>query len=308
MTIIHGHARRRSLERLSYGLYVSRAGRCLVEDVKAWSLVLPNTASFTHLTAAELMGWWLPSPIQHPVFAAMPVGEVAPARSGLLVCRHPKPVASTIIGGLRVTTPAETLLAAARDLGVLDLVIMGDSALRQGCCTVAELRATAARHRRGAPMLRQVIGLLDPLSESAWESVMRVLHRAAEVDVKPQHKIYDGQGRFVARGDLWVVGTRRLHEYDGAGHREAEVHRKDLSRERAIVLSDWQRIGYTSREILRGGAGIIASVDALLGRSWDPRRLAAWKQLVRNSLYGDAGRARARQHWSRVALPSRSKK
>lgn len=100
------------------------------------------------------------------------------------------------------------------------------------------------------------------------------------------------------------VGTRRLHEYDGAGHREAEVHRQDLARERAIVLIDWQRIGYTSREILRGGAAIIGSVDTLLGRRWDPRRLAAWNQLVRDSLYGEAGRARARQRWSRAYPPS----
>jgi hypothetical protein len=43
------------------------------------------------------------------------------------------------LGGLRVTSGAETLLAAARDLGLLDLVIMGDSALRLEHCTTAEL-------------------------------------------------------------------------------------------------------------------------------------------------------------------------
>lgn len=262
--------------------------------------MLPTSAAFTHLTAAELSGWWLPSPIEHPVFAAIEESDTAPRRSGLLVCRHPQPVATTIAGGLRVTTAAETLLAAARDLGTLDLVIMGDSALRFRHCTVADLDAAAARHRRGAPMLRTVIPLLNPNSESAWESVMRVLHHVAEIEVKAQHKIYDRHGRFVARGDLWIVGTRRLHEYDGAVHREAEVHRQDLARERGLVLEDWQRIGYTSREILRGGAAIIASVDALLGRTWDPRRLARWNQLIQDSLYGEAGRARARQRWSRA--------
>jgi hypothetical protein len=66
----------------------------------------------------------------------------------------------------------------------------------------------AAQRRRGTPMLRQVIGLLDKRSESPWESVMRVLHRAADIPVEPQREILDQWGRFVARGDLWIVGTK----------------------------------------------------------------------------------------------------
>jgi hypothetical protein len=42
--------------------------------------------------------------------------------------------------------------------------------------------------------------------------VMRVLHLAAEINVEPQKKIYDQRGRFIARADLWLVGTRRIHE------------------------------------------------------------------------------------------------
>jgi hypothetical protein len=60
-----------------------------------------------------------------------------------------------------VTSAAELLLAAARDLGVLDLVLMGDSALRLGHCTIGELAEAATQRRRGAPMLRRVIGMLD---------------------------------------------------------------------------------------------------------------------------------------------------
>ena len=31
-------------------------------------------------------------------------------------------------------------------------------------------------------------------------------------------------GTVVARGDLLISGTRRLHEYDGAGHRDRDPH------------------------------------------------------------------------------------
>jgi len=129
---------------------------------------------------------------------------------------------------------------------------------------------------------------------------MRVLHRAAEIPVTPQQDLFDQFGHFVARADLLIDGTPRLHEYDGAVHRDADVHEADLTRDRALISANFERFGFTSRQILKGGAGIIADVDRLLGRPWDPRRLAAWNQLIEHSLYGRAGRARAYQHWRRA--------
>jgi hypothetical protein len=52
-----------------------------------------------------------------------------------------------MINGIRVASAAETLLAVARDLSVLDLVILGDSALHQGACTVEQLSTAAAERR-----------------------------------------------------------------------------------------------------------------------------------------------------------------
>jgi hypothetical protein len=127
---VRGRVRRRDWERLTHGLHAPLRKRTLAEELAAWQLVLPRGAAFSHLTAAELRGWWLPAPIPHPIFAALSTSAGGPARAGLLVCRHPKPVGINLSDGLRVTTPAETILAAARDLGVLDLVVMADSALR----------------------------------------------------------------------------------------------------------------------------------------------------------------------------------
>jgi hypothetical protein len=128
---------------------------------------------------------------------------------------------------------------------------------------------------------------------------MRLLHCAADVDVEPQKKIYDEWGRFVARADLWVVGTRRLHEYDGEVHRDRDAHRADLARERRLVEIDWQRIGFTSPQLLYEGGSIIAGLDRLLGRSWDPSRLARWLALLDESVLRPAGRAQATRRWKR---------
>jgi very-short-patch-repair endonuclease len=202
---------------------------------------------------------------------------------------------------LKITTPAETLLAAARDLGILDVVILADSALREGDVTPTELKIAASQRRRGAPRLRQVIPLLDKRSESAWESVMRVLqHVAADIPVEPQHEIFDEYGRFVARADLLIKGTRRIHEYDGAGHREAETHRKDPKRDRNLILDDWQRLGFTSTHLRNEPAAIIRSVDTLLERPWDNRRLQAWEDLLNESMFRRPGRVRALRRWSRA--------
>jgi chromosome condensin MukBEF MukE localization factor len=126
-----------------------------------------------------------------------------------------------------------------------------------------------------------------------------VLHVAAEVGVEPQRKIYDEWGNFVARADLWVVGTRRVNEYDGEAHRDKERHRADLRRERRLVEIVWQRIGFTSPELLYEAASVIAGMDRLLGRTWDPRRLARWEALLDESLLRSSGRARAIRRWRR---------
>ena len=292
-----GRVRLQDWQRITRGGHAVR-DRNVVDELRAWSVALPPTAAFTHLTAAEYLGWWLPAQIDHPVFLACGLGD-NPRRPGLFACRHPEPGPHRLVDGLRITTPGETLLACARDLGVLDLAIMADSALSLGHCTLTDLALAAGRRRRGAPLLRQVIPLLDRRSESAWESVMRVLHQAAEIPVVAQRKLYDDNGLFVARADLWVVGTRRIHEYDGAVHRLTEVHQSDLQRERRLTRAGWVRYGFTSSDLLDNGADIIADADRLLGRSWDSRRLSAWNDLVVNSLYGRPGRARARRAWGR---------
>jgi hypothetical protein len=56
----------------------------------------------------------------------------------------------------------------------------------------------------------------------------------------------------------------------------------------------------TARSVLREGGATIASIDRLLGRSWDARRLQRWEGLVADSLFGPIGRARVRRHWDRA--------
>lgn len=293
-----GHFRSQDWVPLSRGLYLpaSEAADPLAR-LAAWVLVLPPSGCFTHVTAAAVYGWRLPAlPDDTPVFAAMHEGESRPRRTGLRVARHPQPPARLVRSGLPVADPVDALLAAAQDLGLLDLGILVDSAFGRGACRPAEL-LTATSGRRGGPALRKAVGYADARAESAWETLLRIFHVVCEVPVVPQLELRTDAGRFVARADLWIEGTKVLHEYDGAVHRDREQHRRDLARERRIGAMGWVRRGYTAVDLLRDPQAILREADAALGRPHDPGRLQAWHVLLTESTLTASGRARLRRRW-----------
>ena len=113
----------------------------------------------------------------------------------------------------------------------------------------------------------------------------------------PDFEVYDERGVFVARGDLWVRGTKSLHEYDGAVHRDRRTHVKDLARERGLANIGWTRRGYTSGDLLGRSHVMLREADAALGRAHDPRRLDPWLDALRESLFTSSGRTRLLRRW-----------
>lgn len=289
---VKGRRRGKRWVPVSYGLHRPAHADDLHTCLAAWQLVVPPTGRFTHLTAAQLYGWWLPPlPDGLPVFAAQARRESRPQRSGLVVFRHADPVPSSTVGGLRVDPPEEVLLSCARHLAVLDLVVLIDAALHMGVTTTARLEATARQRRRGAPMLRRALSLADGLSESAWETLLRVLHVVCGIEVEPQHRLLDAAGTEVARADLWLVGTNALHEYDGGEHLKVRRQRSDLARGRRIGNVHWVRRGYTSVEVLHQAVGILRDADLSLDREHDPGRVRRWHLLLAESLFTPSGRS-----------------
>ena len=269
-------------------------------DLHAWQAVLPDAVRFTGLTAARVRDWWLPPlPVDLPVFAAT-VGTSRPRRPGLVVSRHTERADAEVVAGLRVDPPALTLLACARVLSVLDLVVLVDAALHAGDCTVADLTAAAASGAAGSARLREAVARADGRSESAWETLLRELHRTCGVEVVPQHEVVDQDGVFVARGDLLLEGTRVLHEYDGEHHLARKRQRQDLGRARRLGHAGFERRGYTSEDVLRQPIGILRDADASLAREHDPTRVRGWYDELRDSLFTPAGTAAFR---TRIGLP-----
>lgn len=264
----------------------------VIADLHAWSQLLRPTACFTHLSSAIARGWWLPYglPEDLPVWIAQISSQYATRRSGARVIRTRAIPASEEVDGLRLAGPAETLVSCAIDLSVLDLVVLVDGALHRGDVTLAELEAVAAEHRRGAPRLRAALALADGRSESAQETVLRLLHVCSGIEVEPQKEFWS-RGRFVARADLWLVRTNRLDEYDGGDHLDARQQAKDLQRARRLADAGLDRRGYTAADIARDPADILREACAAVGRPYDPYLLLPWLELWDASSYSTGGRA-----------------
>ena len=278
----------------------------LVQRLTAWQFVLPFWSSFTSLTAAELRGWWLPPlPSNLPLFvAAGDSGRIS--RPGLHVCRHNVLPPWQLVRGVRVPSAAESVLACARDLELVDVVVIGDSALHSGDVTRSELVAVSRLRRRGAPLLRVAIPLMDGRSESIFESLLRLLHVSCGVEVDPQHRVVTADGTFVARADLLLRSTRMLHELDGAHHRTAPQQQADLRRHRRILAAGYERRGFTSGDVLTSPASIIREADVTLGRVHEPDRIHAWYSLMRDSLFTPAGRHRLERRLALVETADES--
>jgi hypothetical protein len=261
-------------------------------DLAGWQLLLTNHGCFTALTAARIRGWALPPlPAEMPVFVAMQLDDPRPLRAGIRTSRHPRPIPHEVIAGLRCATPAEVVLACARWLSPIDLVVLIDSAVHAGDVTEEQLEAACTPQRRGRRALLAALPLADGRAESPWETLLRLLHVRVGVDVQPQVEIWDDNGELMARADLQVTGTSSLHEFDGGHHRDPKQHRDDLRRERRLEAGGYVRRGYTASDVAQRPLGILRDADRALGREHDPARIRPWLAMWRASLYTPSGRS-----------------
>lgn len=273
---------------------VQRTGdpEVLRETLLAWQAVLPDDAVFTGPTSALVRGWWTPPlPEGLPVFVSSDDSDLRIRRPGLVVARHQRPLGSEVWDSLRLASPAETLVACARRHRLLDTVVYVDAAASLGDVTLEEVRLASGARRRGAPRLRAALPLVDGRSESIYEVLLKALHRICGIRVEGQHEVYDEGGEFLARGDLWITGTKVLHEFDGAHHLDRAQQRKDLRRARRLAGSDWVRRGYTAEDVLHQGIVILRDADRAVGRPHSPRRIRAWNAMLRDSLFTPSGTA-----------------
>lgn len=303
---IRGEIRLAAIRRVNHGLgVIKRPGLThdqeLRRDLAAYLLVLPTGAVFTHITAAWLLGWHLPHlPDQVPVFAAVTGDAKRPRRQGLICSRLVGDREHTLRFGLPVDRPEEILLRAARDLSLLDLLILLESALALGHVDPPRMEQLLGSRRPGVRLLREAWSRATGRSESPGETVLQQFHGVMGIPFAPQAAIHADDGALVGIVDLQVCGTRFVHEYDGAHHRSKSQQRTDLRRLRAIADAAYVRRGYTLDDLLNHPVTVMHEIDRALSRPHHVRRLSVWRGLVENSLYSERGRERILNRWRRA--------
>ncbi|WP_156392175.1 MULTISPECIES: hypothetical protein [unclassified Nocardioides] len=268
-------------------------------ELAAWSAIQPASYAFTGLTAARAHELWLPPlPIHLPHFVAMQESSARRRRPALRVTRARQAPAKVTINGIAFSPVPEALLACARDLSLLDLVVLIDSALHLEKCSLEELQTLARTSRPGSRSLREGLRWVDGRAESAWETLLRLLHTSCGIAVTPQVDLHDADGRFLGRADLLVDGSFTLQEYDGAHHfRDRGQYSRDRRRDSRLGTSGYVRHGWSAHELLHDGWLILKEARSALGQPIGVQDIRPWFDLLNRSLFTPSGTALACARW-----------
>jgi hypothetical protein len=136
--------------------------------------------------------------------------------------------------GLRLTTPARTVIDLARTLDFRAGVVAADSALHSKLATKYELRSAVAacRRRSGIGQAEAVVDFADALAESPLESMARVVFRDCGLPAPILQAWLGGTAEPVGRVDFYWRRYRTVAEVDGA------IKYADPSRARAQLRRD----------------------------------------------------------------------
>ncbi len=231
---------------------------------RAALLIAPEGAVLSHWTAARLWGGLVPdNEWVHVAF----MRDVRFRVGGVRTHRFRHRLHITRRHGLPVTSPEQTFCHLARFLGLIDLVILGDSLVRKSRCTPTELTAYAedwvGQCRDDAvTAARLVRERVDSGPETALRLLM-VLAGLPEPEVDIQIVDDDGSVRF--RLDLGYRGARIAIEYDGRWHRSPEQRAKDEARREWLSEEEgWTFVVVGADELFTAPAELVARLARVL--------------------------------------------
>jgi Protein of unknown function (DUF559) len=162
-----------------------------------------------------------------------------------------------------VTTPLRTAFDLGRTGTRVDALIAVDALLNRRVVKLEPLRAYAAG-RVGWPrtmLLREVLSLAEPLSESPMETRLRLLLiEAGAPRPVAQYDVPDARGRLLARVDLAYPALRIALEYEGDHHRERAHFRQDVGRLNGLRAAGWSVLRFTADDVLRRPKRVVQEV------------------------------------------------
>jgi very-short-patch-repair endonuclease len=234
----------------------------------AAALVRVPRAVLSHHTAARAWGMELvdDDDSQH---LSVPRNNGRYALPGWHVHRSDMPAADIVERqGIRLTSVPRSVRDLALALPLDRAVAVADSAIRQRLVTLPAVQAGLVGRGPGAGTLRRVAGLVDPLSGSVLESLLRVLLVTAGLGgFLTQYVVRDGR-RVVARVDFCWPECRLIVEADGfAFHSDRAAYRKDRERMNELERLGWRVLRFTWEDVMHRPGAVVALVAECLAPS-----------------------------------------
>ena len=190
-----------------------------------------------------------------------------------------------MLRGVRVTSPARTVIDVARESGLSQGLLVADAALRAGLSRVALAQVAAfCRLWPGAHAANDVVRLADPRAESALESLGRVGMYTQGVPAGELQLVVIRDGVQLARTDhgwpaLRVIGEADgMAKYDSGAVLRAEKLRQErledcgltvfrytwaeaLHRPKLLADRFWRAVEVASHRTLRPGVQLLPTGD-----------------------------------------------
>lgn len=242
--------RGQAFRRLFRGCFVSAATAVTPELLVHGALLMVPGATFaTHHTAARLLGGIVPDESATHLGA---VGPTKTTRSGIVVHRYRTAPQLVRRGHLRMTSPTRTFLDLTEVLGLVDLVILGDSLTRRHELDPGIfVRAAASWRGRGARRSRAAAALVRPGVDSPMETRSRLLLVMAGLPEPTVNiKIRNDRGDVVRRIDLGHEAAKLAIEYDGRQHVKRQLAwSRDILRREDLENDGWRFVIFVSDDI-----------------------------------------------------------
>jgi very-short-patch-repair endonuclease len=177
-------------------------------------------------------------------------------RAGMRVRRSPLPSSDVVrLRGLRATAMVRTLTDLCRRLPLTEAVVIADAALHMRRVTLDQLGS-----------MKRIVRFAEPASESPMESRLRmVLVLAGLPRPRAQVRIYDSNGRFAGRPDLYYEKQRLGIEYDSAVHRTTLA--EDNQRQNKLLNAGVRLLRFTAVDVLQNPTSVVAQVRSALHSS-----------------------------------------
>lgn len=238
-----------SYRRLGHGVYVSAAvPNTPAQRAAAAVLPFPDGSWASHASAARIHGVPIPTlPDEHVTVVSARHRRLR----GGVVCHLRPPGQTRFLDGVRVSSYGQMFVELAEQLGLVDLVVVGDHLARWNGLVPDKLVVFCeASTLPGAPLAARAARHVRLKVDSPMETRTRMLLVLAglpEPEINPTIRAVDGEP--LRRYDLHYKRSRTIVEYDGQLH--VEQWEDDVDRREDIADEGNRIIVVTSRGIYR---------------------------------------------------------